>query len=73
MARISVLMCTDGTYPYYHGGVSVWCDQVVQNIDADFKIFAITHAPNRTPVLRFRRMLGTSALYLFGERRSRVG
>jgi polysaccharide biosynthesis protein PelF len=52
MARISVLMCTDGTYPYYHGGVSVWCDQVVQNIDADFKIFAITHAPNRTPVFK---------------------
>jgi polysaccharide biosynthesis protein PelF len=52
MARFSILMCVDGTYPYYHGGVSVWCDQMVQSIDADFQVFAITHAPNRTPVFK---------------------
>ncbi|MFJ9346789.1 GT4 family glycosyltransferase PelF [Streptomyces sp. NPDC101237] len=36
-------MLTEGTYPHSHGGVSVWCDQLVQGIpDVDFQIFAVT-------------------------------
>ncbi|MGW4882877.1 DUF3492 domain-containing protein, partial [Streptomyces sp. NPDC004262] len=38
-----VTMLTEGTYPHSHGGVSVWCDQLVQGIpDVDFQILAVT-------------------------------
>jgi glycosyltransferase involved in cell wall biosynthesis len=51
MARISVLMCSEGTYPYTQGGVSVWCDQLIRGLpDFDFKIFAITNSPDAKPV-----------------------
>lgn len=38
-----VTMLTEGTYPHSHGGVSVWCDQLVHGIpDVDFQILAVT-------------------------------
>lgn len=50
MAR-SVLLCTDGTYPHHHGGVSVWCDQLIRTLsDVEFRVFALTGAPNRKTV-----------------------
>jgi len=37
-----VAMITEGTYPYYHGGVSVWCDQVVRQLgDHRFSVHAL--------------------------------
>ena len=40
MARLSVLMCSEGTYPYHEGGVSVWCDQLIHGLpEVDFQIF----------------------------------
>ncbi|MFE7118118.1 GT4 family glycosyltransferase PelF [Streptomyces sp. NPDC057654] len=40
---VSVTLLTEGTYPHSHGGVSVWCDQLVQGMpDVDFKIIAVT-------------------------------
>ena len=48
MSRLSVLLCSEGTYPFYQGGVSVWCDQLIRELrDVDFRVFAITHSPNR--------------------------
>jgi glycosyltransferase involved in cell wall biosynthesis len=42
------LLCSEGTYPFYEGGVSVWCDQLVRELnDHRFHAFAITHSPNR--------------------------
>ncbi|HJD80832.1 GT4 family glycosyltransferase PelF [Kitasatospora aureofaciens] len=38
-----VTLLTEGTYPHQHGGVSVWCDQLVQGMpDVDFDIVAVT-------------------------------
>jgi glycosyltransferase involved in cell wall biosynthesis len=38
-----VTMLTEGTYPHSHGGVSVWCDQLLQGMpDIDFRILAVT-------------------------------
>ncbi|MBD0843794.1 MULTISPECIES: GT4 family glycosyltransferase PelF [unclassified Streptomyces] len=38
-----VTLLTEGTYPHSHGGVSVWCDQLVQGMpDLDFDIVAVT-------------------------------
>lgn len=46
MARPSVLLATEGTYPYHQGGVSTWCDTLVHQIpEVDFTIFAIAMNP----------------------------
>jgi glycosyltransferase involved in cell wall biosynthesis len=38
-----VTLLTEGTYPHSHGGVSVWCDQLVTAMpDLDFQIVAVT-------------------------------
>ncbi|MFE3323634.1 GT4 family glycosyltransferase PelF [Streptomyces sp. NPDC059176] len=40
-ARVTLL--TEGTYPHSHGGVSVWCDQLVNGMpDIDFDVIAVT-------------------------------
>ncbi|MEU9038586.1 GT4 family glycosyltransferase PelF [Streptomyces sp. NPDC048352] len=40
-ARVTLL--TEGTYPHSHGGVSVWCDQLVQGMpDIGFDVIAVT-------------------------------
>jgi polysaccharide biosynthesis protein PelF len=44
--RISVLLETEGTYPYAGGGVSTWCDILCKELDQiDYYIFAITGTP----------------------------
>ncbi|MFY1675759.1 GT4 family glycosyltransferase PelF [Streptomyces sp. WMMC905] len=38
-----VTLLTEGTYPHSHGGVSVWCDQLVTGMpDLDFGVVAVT-------------------------------
>ncbi|MFH8388703.1 GT4 family glycosyltransferase PelF [Streptomyces sp. NPDC018036] len=38
-----VTLLTEGTYPHSHGGVSVWCDQLVDGMpDFDFDVIAVT-------------------------------
>jgi polysaccharide biosynthesis protein PelF len=38
-----VTLLTEGTYPHSHGGVSVWCDQLVQGMpDLEFRVIAVT-------------------------------
>lgn len=39
---VRVAMVTEGTYPYTTGGVSTWCDQLVQGIDVSFDLVALT-------------------------------
>ncbi|MGV9877874.1 GT4 family glycosyltransferase PelF [Streptomyces sp. NPDC003006] len=42
-ARTRVTLLTEGTYPHSHGGVSVWCDQLVRGMpDIDFGVLAVT-------------------------------
>ncbi len=41
-------MTTEGTYPYFKGGVSVWCDQLIRNLpDVDFHVFAVVPSPKQ--------------------------
>jgi polysaccharide biosynthesis protein PelF len=50
MSGVSVLLTTDGTYPCYPGGVSVWCDQMIRQLqDVDFHVFAVTYSPSDSP------------------------
>ena len=52
--RISVLMETEGTYPYAGGGVSTWCDILCKELDQiDYYIFAITG----TPMFKYKYLL----------------
>ncbi|MFJ4683235.1 GT4 family glycosyltransferase PelF [Streptomyces sp. NPDC088789] len=45
-----VTMLTEGTYPHVHGGVSTWCDQLVQGMpEVDFHIVSLTGS-GREPV-----------------------
>ncbi len=45
-ARTSVLLCTEGTYPYVGGGVSTWCDILCRQMpQIDFTLFAVTGNP----------------------------
>ena len=44
--QLSVLLATEGTYPFYGGGVSTWCDRLTKGLpDVDFKLFSITTDP----------------------------
>lgn len=44
--KIKVLLSTEGTYPYHQGGVSTWCDLLVQRMpDVDFIIYSILANP----------------------------
>ncbi|WP_173405663.1 MULTISPECIES: GT4 family glycosyltransferase PelF [Streptomycetaceae] len=44
-------LLTEGTYPHSHGGVSVWCDQLVRGMpDVDFRVVAVT-GTGREPVV----------------------
>ncbi|GHF59104.1 lipopolysaccharide glycosyltransferase, putative [Streptomyces mashuensis] len=47
---VQVTLLTEGTYPHSHGGVSVWCDQLVQGMpDVDFRVIAVTGTGRETP------------------------
>ncbi|MEU1042467.1 GT4 family glycosyltransferase PelF [Streptomyces sp. NPDC005551] len=46
-----VTLLTEGTYPHSHGGVSVWCDQLVGGMpDIAFDVIAVT-GTGREPVV----------------------
>lgn len=51
--RPSVLLATEGTYPYVLGGVSTWCHQLVSNLyDIEWTVLPITSGAE-TRTLRF--------------------
>ncbi|MBI4850646.1 MAG: GT4 family glycosyltransferase PelF [Acidobacteria bacterium] len=46
MTAISVLLTTEGTYPFHKGGVSTWCDVLVRNLpEIDFTVLAVIMHP----------------------------
>jgi glycosyltransferase involved in cell wall biosynthesis len=46
MTRLSVLLTTEGTYPFAKGGVSTWCHVLTNQLpEIDFKILAIAANP----------------------------
>ncbi len=50
--RPRVLLTTEGTYPFAHGGVSTWCDIVVNGVSgADWDVFAITAGGIKRPLV----------------------
>jgi polysaccharide biosynthesis protein PelF len=46
MSRLSVLLTTEGTYPYHRGGVSTWCHALTNELpEIDFTLLAVTMHP----------------------------
>jgi glycosyltransferase involved in cell wall biosynthesis len=46
MSAASVLLCTEGTYPYAGGGVSTWCDILCRELhEYEFVTYAVTGGP----------------------------
>lgn len=46
MSRLSVLLTTEGTYPYHRGGVSTWCHALTHELsEVDFTLLAVTMHP----------------------------
>jgi len=46
MADATVLLCTEGTYPFMGGGVSTWCDILCRELEEyDFTLYAVTGEP----------------------------
>src|SRR6266550_1873619 len=44
---ISVLLTTEGTYPFYTGGVSTWCHRLTDNLpNIDFTVLAVVTNPS---------------------------
>jgi len=45
--RLSVLLTTEGTYPYHLGGVSTWCDSLIRGLapSVDFTLLPIMMNP----------------------------
>ena len=49
--RLSVLLATEGTYPYHKGGVSTWCHALTRKVsDVDFTVLAVAMDPFMAPV-----------------------
>ena len=48
---LTVCLVTEGTYPYYRGGVSTWCDLLVRGLsEVRFVIVSLVADPSATPV-----------------------
>jgi glycosyltransferase involved in cell wall biosynthesis len=47
---ISVLLATEGTYPFARGGVSTWCDRLTHGLpDINFRLLAVVTNPFEQP------------------------
>ena len=43
---ITVLLASEGTYPFYHGGVSTWCHRLTNGLpNVDFKLLSVVTNP----------------------------
>ncbi|MDX9953026.1 MAG: GT4 family glycosyltransferase PelF [Anaerolineae bacterium] len=50
-ASLSVCLVTEGTYPYYRGGVSTWCDMLVRGLpEVRFVLVSMVADPSASPV-----------------------
>ncbi len=64
MDRSSILITTEGTYPHFGGGVSVWCDQLISQLpELDFRVFSIVPGPGLP--LQFRLPGNVTGLHAF--------
>lgn len=45
--KLTVMMATEGTYPFTRGGVSTWCDSLISRLpDLDFVVYSVVTDPH---------------------------
>lgn len=68
MNPLTILLTSEGTYPCYPGGVSVWCDNLIRHLpEVDFHVFAITHSPSRHSIFSIpENVVSSRTLPLWG-------
>lgn len=68
MSSPSILLTTDGTYPCYGGGVSVWCDQLIRSFKSfRFHVIGVVSSPSHAPVFsRPENVVSQQLLPLWG-------
>jgi glycosyltransferase involved in cell wall biosynthesis len=50
MTTRSVLLTTEGTYPFFEGGVSTWCDALIRHMpEVEFTLLSLTGQPGLRP------------------------
>ena len=65
MPPLSVLMTTEGTYPYGAGGVSTWCDALIRNTpDVRYVLLPIMMNPH----IEMKFEPCWSSIFLIGRR-----
>lgn len=48
--RLHVLLVSEGTYPFFFGGVSTWCHVLVRGLpEVDFTLMSLIDSPSRKP------------------------
>jgi len=72
---VRIALITEGSYPFSHGGVSVWCDQLVRGLpEHDFEVVALTGTgAERSQFPAPGNLHTVRSLPLWGPARSTVG
>lgn len=65
--KIKVLLSTEGTYPFHQGGVSVWCDILVNQLkDVDYVLYSVLMDPFVTQKFKLPSSAGLVKMPLWG-------
>lgn len=65
--KITVMLSTEGTYPFHQGGVSTWCDILVQRLKSvDYVIYSVLMDPFVTQKFKLPENTGLIKMPLWG-------
>jgi glycosyltransferase involved in cell wall biosynthesis len=65
--KITVMLSTEGTYPFHQGGVSTWCDILVSRLKSvDYIVYSILMDPFVTQKFKLRQGSGLVKMPLWG-------
>jgi polysaccharide biosynthesis protein PelF len=72
---MKIALVTEGTYPFHHGGVGVWCDQLIRGLaEHEFEVVAVTGSGDERPVWKLpRNVLRVTSVPTWGRRPHRRG
>lgn len=67
MTKLSVLLTTEGTYPFHQGGVSTWCDTLVKELDmVHYILYSVMTDPFITQKFQLPQDTGLFKVPLWG-------
>lgn len=67
MTKLTVLLSTEGTYPFHQGGVSTWCDILVKELNmVDYIVFSVLSDPFTTQKFKLPKSTSLIKVPLWG-------